>query len=99
MYSEEFLDTIRTRLDQAPSVEAPSGDRLAAVLLLLMDGPEGEQEPSVVFTERTQEMSRHPGEVSFPGGIEHEEDFLLADTALRELKEELGIESAEVSVL
>ncbi len=48
-------------------------------------------EPSVVFTRRTDTLSRHPGEISFPGGLAHEEDGSLLDTAKRETEEELGL--------
>ena len=45
-----------------------------------------------VFTRRRDDLRRHPGEISFPGGRqdieEGEED--LRDTALREAEEEIG---------
>jgi len=53
----------------------------------------------VVFTKRAEDLSRHPGEISFPGGIEHAEDEDLAATALRELEEELGVAPAHVRIL
>jgi 8-oxo-dGTP pyrophosphatase MutT (NUDIX family) len=59
---------------------------------------EGE-EPAVVFTERAAGLSRHPGEVSFPGGLADPGDVDLRATALRETQEEIGVEPATVRVL
>src|SRR5207237_5504737 len=72
-----------------------SGRRPAAVLVPLVGGPE----PSIVFTKRTEHLSRHPGEISFPGGMRHDEDPDLLATALRETEEELGLERDLVDVL
>ncbi len=44
-----------------------------------------------VFTRRRDDMRRHPGEISFPGGREDEEDEDLRRTALREANEEIGL--------
>lgn len=54
---------------------------------------------SLILTKRSQELRSHPGEVCFPGGIWEEGDKDLSVTALRELNEELGIESNRVRLL
>jgi 8-oxo-dGTP pyrophosphatase MutT (NUDIX family) len=76
------------------SIEA-MGARPAAVLLpILAAAPE----PRIVFTRRNEDLSRHAGEISFPGGIaDPEED--LHHTALRETEEELGVDAGDVEVL
>ena len=54
----------------------------------------------VIFVERAQHLRRHPGQIGFPGGIEDPVD--AGDpvrTALRELREELGIEAERVTVV
>ena len=67
----------------------------AAVLLpILQDG----DEPSMLFTKRTEHLSRHAGQVSFPGGRAQDGDRTLVDTALRETQEETGITAEFVSV-
>ncbi len=48
-------------------------------------------EDRLVLTRRTEHLSRHPGEISFPGGLTQDEDADLAATALRETQEELGL--------
>lgn len=68
--------------------------RPAAVLLPIV----ARREPSVLFTRRTPHLSRHAGQVSFPGGRVHEDDLSLVETALRETREETGIDPRFVSV-
>ena len=85
----------RAVLDQVPAPRAQPGDRLAAVLALVIDRPE----PSILFTERAQDLSRHPGEVSFPGGLQEPGDADLAATALRETWEEIGLDPAAPEIV
>lgn len=80
-------------LDPHPEPRPGPGDRLAAVVLPLIGGVE------LVFTRRAEHLPRHPGEISFPGGLVHEEDADLAATALRETHEELGVSPREVELL
>jgi 8-oxo-dGTP pyrophosphatase MutT (NUDIX family) len=56
------------------------------------------EEPAVLFTRRTQQLSRHAGQVSFPGGRAEARDVSLVETALRETQEETGIGASFVSV-
>jgi 8-oxo-dGTP pyrophosphatase MutT (NUDIX family) len=54
--------------------------------------------PGIVFTERREDLRRHAGEISFPGGRpDHGEDLLAC--ALREAREEIGLDPTEVEVL
>jgi len=55
-------------------------------------------EPTVLFTRRTPHLSRHAGQVSFPGGRLHTDDSSLVKTALRETEEETGIGADLVQV-
>jgi 8-oxo-dGTP pyrophosphatase MutT (NUDIX family) len=93
MYSTDLRIRLNGALDLDPSHAPPPGDRLAAVLVPILDSG------SVLFTKRTEDLSRHPGEISFPGGIRQEEDVAAVDTALRETQEELGIAPDAVEVL
>jgi 8-oxo-dGTP pyrophosphatase MutT (NUDIX family) len=52
----------------------------------------------LVFTKRTDTLSRHAGEISFPGGLA-EEDEPAAAAALREAEEELGLKPSDVELL
>jgi len=51
------------------------------------------------LTRRPETMKNHPGQISFPGGKVEDEDFSPEDTALREAREEVGIDSAEIEIL
>ncbi|MGH6828028.1 MAG: CoA pyrophosphatase [Rhizomicrobium sp.] len=66
----------------------------AAVLIPIV----ARSEPSILFTRRTDHLARHGGQVSFPGGRREEGDLSAVETALRETREETGIESAFVSI-
>jgi 8-oxo-dGTP pyrophosphatase MutT (NUDIX family) len=56
------------------------------------------EHPGMVFTERREDLRRHAGEISFPGGRADPGEELLA-CALREAEEEIGLDPAEVEVL
>ena len=44
-----------------------------------------------VFTRRREDLRRHPGEISFPGGRQDDDETDLRLTALREAEEEIGL--------
>ena len=52
-----------------------------------------------VLTRRREDLRRHPGEISFPGGRYEDTDADLLQTALREAEEEIGLPAGEVQVL
>lgn len=52
-----------------------------------------------VFTRRRDDMRRHPGEISFPGGRHDDSDPDLLATALREADEEIGLAPEAVHVV
>jgi 8-oxo-dGTP pyrophosphatase MutT (NUDIX family) len=92
-------DRVPTRLDFAalPRELVPDGGlRDAAVLVPLF---ERGGEPHVLLTRRRADLSRHAGQVSFPGGRidPGDEDSLAA--ALREAQEEIGLAPDAVKVL
>ncbi len=53
----------------------------------------------VVLTKRRDDMRRHAGEVSFPGGRRDPGDTDLVATALREAHEEIGLPPAAVELV
>jgi len=73
-----------------------SAAHLGGVLVLLypVDGV-----AHVVLTRRTETLGKHRGQISFPGGRMDAGDHDLIATALRETREELGIEVSEANVL
>ena len=53
----------------------------------------------LLFTKRTEQVTVHKGQISFPGGAYQEGDGSLLGTALRECAEELGIIADRVEIL
>jgi 8-oxo-dGTP pyrophosphatase MutT (NUDIX family) len=53
----------------------------------------------VLLTQRTDHLTDHPGQISFPGGRAELSDANAIATALREAHEEIGLESRFVDVL
>lgn len=69
----------------------------AAVLVCLFQNEDGEIR--VILTKRAQALSSHSGEVALPGGKRDSEDADDAATALREAKEEIGLDPSLVKVV
>ncbi len=68
----------------------------AAVLVPILQRPE---RLSVLFTQRTDSLSSHAGQVSFPGGRMDSTDASAAGAALREAYEEVGIPGGNVEII
>lgn len=67
----------------------------AAVLVAVVLRPAG---PQVLFTRRTDTLSKHPGQVSFPGG-RCDPGETAVEAAVREAEEEVGLAPAFVRPL
>jgi len=75
-------------------LDVGAGGTPAAVLIAITDRPS----PGLILTVRREHMRTHAGQVAFPGGrIDDGEDAIAA--ALREAKEELGLDPARVAVV
>lgn len=72
----------------------PAAPTPAAVLIPLVE----RLRPTVLLTERSAELRTHAGQVSFPGGHIEAADPSPAAAALREAREEIGLDEALVSV-
>ena len=79
-----------------PSASAESATIEAAVLVPLIDRPDG---MTVLLTQRSEHLTDHAGQVSFPGGRVEPGDRGPADTALREAEEEIGLAPPRVEVV
>lgn len=69
--------------------------REAAVLIPLVAA----DDPLMVFTQRTESVRSHKGQISFPGGAIDRTDPSPQHAALRETQEEIGLDPHQVRVL
>ena len=88
----------RTMVTSSSAASTEPITKRAAVLVLLFENTR--EEIRVVLTKRSADMNSHAGQVAFPGGKLDDED--LGDDiecALREAKEEIGLNRNHVKVL
>ena len=96
MPTPEELRELLLAPEDAAAMDTSGGTTDAAVLIpLYLD----EGDLHAVYTKRRDDLSKHAGEISFPGGRPDfpEEDLMV--TALREAEEEIGLPRAEVEVV
>jgi len=108
---DAFFDTLRLRLLTTPPALPDAAGLVpdwkpekpfarppvpAAVLIALIRRPEG---LTVLYTERSPDLRAHSGQVAFPGGKVDAADVDVADAALREAFEEVGLERSEAKIL
>jgi len=70
--------------------------RPAAVLIPVI---ERAKQASILFTQRTDELPTHAGQISFPGGKMDSGDANVFETALREAREEIGLEAEFIDTI
>lgn len=68
----------------------------SAVLVPLIERSMGIR---VVLTIRSKYLKSHGGQISFPGGRMEKKDLTPAHTALRETREEIGIDTGAVEII
>lgn len=82
-------------LRQRPDEMDAGGLKRACVVIPLL----AHRDPfSILFSRRSENLSVHGGQISFPGGGAHEKEP-LEDAALREMNEEVGIPPGQVELL
>ncbi|MBV8581164.1 MAG: CoA pyrophosphatase, partial [Candidatus Eremiobacteraeota bacterium] len=73
-----------------------SARRTAAVVLAILTAPPH----GVVFIERAAHLRDHPGQIALPGGsVDPSDGGDLRRTALRELREEVGVAAERVTIV
>jgi 8-oxo-dGTP pyrophosphatase MutT (NUDIX family) len=81
----------------APRLTAGAADPVASAVLVPLYRADGATR--VVLTRRRSDLRRHAGEISFPGGRHDPGDADLAETALREAEEEIGLPRSQARLI
>jgi 8-oxo-dGTP pyrophosphatase MutT (NUDIX family) len=81
--------------EEAAAMDAPGTKDAAVLVPLYLDGGS----LHAVFTKRRDDLRRHAGEISFPGGRQDFPDEDLRLTALREAEEEIGLAPGDVDLV
>lgn len=85
------IEILQDILDDEPSY---SHVKRAAVLIPIINSTS----PQLLMIQRAFNLKRNAGEIAFPGGFQEGKET-PKETALREFKEELGIDGQEVNVV
>lgn len=79
------------------SLTSPEGGRFGAALVLLSD-PDGVGDLEIVYTRRREDLSTHPGQISFPGG-RVDPGETVEQAAVREAVEEVALDAGSLEIL
>jgi 8-oxo-dGTP pyrophosphatase MutT (NUDIX family) len=80
-------------VDPGPGMPRPKESAVTALLFPEDDGVK------LLLMKRVEDDTIHSAQLSFPGGQKEKNDKDLLDTALREMKEEVGISREDVEVI
>ena len=99
-----WMDEMRTRLnrpwpERSLAVEPGASGRPLREAGVLLPLYVRDKELFTLFTERTDNVEHHKGQISFPGGGKEPHDATLWHTAVRESEEEIGVPRQTVQLL
>ena len=92
-----YLDRLFESLDQNLNDQDDFQNLIPAAVLILIY--EKNSEIYVILTKRSMDLKIHKGEFCFPGGTQEATDQNLCTAAIREAKEEVGIDFADMDIL
>ncbi len=97
MIRKLMIDEIERALAARPKMVIVDSSLTDSAVLLPIYQTEGKCH--IIFTKRTDHLTHHKGQISFPGGGRHDKDKSLLETALRESYEEIGLKVSDVRIL
>jgi len=95
--AEDFKQTVSTVLRDRQREQLQSPTLAPAAVLVPLFQKDGRT--CLLFTKRTDTVAYHKGQISFPGGMRDPSDSSLLQTALRETKEEVGLDVGPEHIL
>jgi 8-oxo-dGTP pyrophosphatase MutT (NUDIX family) len=87
-FKKKIITKLSTKIDPDAQLLKSSGYTLSSVLIIIHFT---DYKPKIILTKRSSLLKHHKNEISFPGGTFKETDLSLLNTALRETKEEIGL--------
>jgi 8-oxo-dGTP pyrophosphatase MutT (NUDIX family) len=94
--AQQLMSPINRMGNEAYTTEIKNAKQAATMLLFF---PDNNNVPHFVLTKRLEYRGVHSGQISLPGGKKEKEDVDFAQTAIRETKEEIGINPIDVKVI
>ena len=88
---------LKEALSRREKVHVNDSSRIPSAVLIPIYLKDGEYH--ILFTQRTEKVRDHKGQISFPGGVYEEQDGTMLNTALRESNEEIGLDTGTVELL
>jgi 8-oxo-dGTP pyrophosphatase MutT (NUDIX family) len=92
----ELLQMLESVLEKKTFAAQDAAPATPAAVLAIIHYDRGK--PRIILTKRRENLKMHRGEISFPGGKFTQNDLTLMHTALRETKEEIGLEFKPVDI-
>lgn len=97
MTYDEAVGNLKKKLAGYRPIKLPTAEMIPAAVMILLTNIGNI--PHLLLTKRTELVEHHKGQVSFPGGTRDPEDRDLLQTALRETREEIGVEPGQIEVV
>jgi 8-oxo-dGTP pyrophosphatase MutT (NUDIX family) len=91
------IEKLVQKLEKRPIKKVVDTKRTLSAVLIPCYIKNGEYH--VLFIQRTDRVKDHKSQISFPGGACEDIDSCMADTALREAEEEIGLDRRDVRII
>ena len=93
---EKLKQDLRTKYEPSNKNEGRDNTRLSSSVIMPLYHTE--ESTGIILTTRSKKLKSHPGQISFPGGVQEANESIL-QTGLREWEEEMGVPSHHLDIL